>query len=134
MLKEMGYAIVDKLRENLSFKQVDFYEGQLDPDKIGQWAITPPTAFVELMGGDSAEADQFFQPIRFNLHLLTTKLLHDPANMLDLVEWIWENFHGKGLRTTAAEGGTLGRTFFTGFENDMTLAGLTYYEMKLVVR
>jgi hypothetical protein len=75
-----------------------------------------------------------YSNVRFNLHLITTKLLRDPANMLDVVEWILTNFHSVGLRSVEETGVSLGRTFVTGFENAMTLAGLTYYEMKLEVR
>jgi hypothetical protein len=134
MLKEMGNAIVAKLQGYATLKQVEFYEGQLDPDKIGQWAITPPTVFVELMGADIASSGLEYSNVSFNLHILTTKLLHDPASMLDIVEWIMTNFQDKGLRNSPDTGVSLGRTFVTGFENAMTLAGLTYYEMRVEVR
>lgn len=133
MLKQIANAIKEKLLTYTNLKQVEIYEGQLDPSKIGEWAIVTPAVFIEYMDGNTEGGLDIFDKVAIRLHVLVTKLLHDPGNMLDTLEWLLDNFHKDALIQQSPVVYNCGRSFVKDFVNEATLAGFTYYTVNLEI-
>jgi hypothetical protein len=132
MLRQIGENIRNYLKATNSFRQIDYYEGQFE--KLDEVTIIMPACFIDYESGTDSISDQLFGSIDFRLYLITSALLHNPGNMLDIIEDCIQALHKKpvtfenGDTVEDGKSGYIGRLFYKEFRRNTTYPGMVVWE------
>lgn len=127
MLKECGEWVQRTVKNTGQLKQVDFYEGQYD--QIEEVVISPPAVYIGYEQSEIDSSDNPFGLVDMILYVATSKMARNPGNMLDTIEMVCQQLHGKPASDGA--GNYLGRCHVQGWKWFGAYPGIIVYAMNI---